>query len=66
MLCLLQEQKRLDIVYEQSNGNYLVKNPSKKVLTLKKGDIFSCKLLTGEIIVLYIDSIYINGNDIIV
>lgn len=60
------ETEKADIVYEQSNGNYLVKNPSKKVLDLKKGDIFSCKLLTGEIIVLYIDSIYMNGNDIVV
>lgn len=60
------ETEKADIVYEQSNGNYLVKNPSKKVLELKKGDIFSCKLLTGEIIVLYIDSIYMNGNDIVV
>lgn len=60
------ETEKADVVYEQSNGNYLVKNPSKKVLDLKKGDIFSCKLLTGEIIVLYIDSIYMNGNDIVV
>ena len=60
------ETEKADIVYEQANGNYLVKNPSKKVLDLKKGDIFSCKLLTGEIKVLYIDSIYMNGNDIVV
>ena len=60
----VKETSEENIIEKQSDGSYVIKNASDDVKALKSGDIFSCDSQDGDLIVVDVDTVNVEGDQI--
>lgn len=59
-----KETRTDNIIDKQADGSYVIENASDEVKNLKSGDIFSCDSKEGNLIVVSVDSVKVDGDQV--